>query len=214
MLYCRDSNGEFPIPGCVALMSPYDDLTQCLPAWRLNEEYDYLPAALEDDKYFTETRSNLAVSHDLHLCHQYASPVFAKSSKIRICPCLIQLGDAERVRDDGIYFATEAMDHEEEPIRVELFEDAVHVFQLFSMCDAFAEHALERLGEFIRLNSGLQFKQNIVKGALKVYNKSGYPTEDIVDLKSILNDGVALLVEKKIWNIDEAQNVTVTKKLI
>lgn len=36
MLYCRDSGGTLPMPACLAVMSPFYDMTQSLPSWHLN----------------------------------------------------------------------------------------------------------------------------------------------------------------------------------
>lgn len=50
MLYCRDSarmEKQIPMPGCLAVMSPYTDMTQSLPSWQVNKPYDYLPDAVK-----------------------------------------------------------------------------------------------------------------------------------------------------------------------
>ena len=64
VLYCRDSE-LFPLPSCLACMSPYYDLTHSLPSWRLNEESCYLPEGIPDKKYISNNRTNLAVAHDI-----------------------------------------------------------------------------------------------------------------------------------------------------
>jgi acetyl esterase/lipase len=206
MLYCRDSVyslNPFPMPGCIAVMSPFYDMTQSLPAWQLNKKYCYLPEAVNDLKYFTESRSSLAVGHDSDLTDQYASPIFSRSDpKIPICPLLIQVGDAERVRDDGLYFATETLS-DSEKVQVELYQDAVHAFQLFAPFDTFSDHALLRLSAFIKKHTAkngdceMEFERN----GFHVHNAPNFPTEVIPmnDVHGILEDGVNLLIKSKIW---------------
>jgi monoterpene epsilon-lactone hydrolase len=89
MLYCRDS-GIFPIPGAVACMSPWLDLTQSLPSWRLNSAYDNFP--FEKDG---EDRANALVSHDEDLCESYVSPIFATETDYNLSPIMLQIGEAE-----------------------------------------------------------------------------------------------------------------------
>lgn len=129
--------------------------------------------------------------------HPYASPIFASSSEIKICPTLIQVGDAERIRDDGLYFASQSM-NSDESIFTEVYEDGVHVFQLFSIFDSFANHALERLSAFIKNHMG---SRGILvdSRAIKVFNGKSYPVERISDLNGILNDGVEFLVDQKVY---------------
>ena len=206
MIYCRDSQNTespIPIPGCIAVMSPFNDMTQSLPAWYLNEPYCYLPEAVADQKYFSDDRHCCQVGHDKDLCNPYASPAMSKSIPgLPICPTLIQMGDAERVRDDSIYFATQTMSSDE-PIQVEMYEDAVHVFQLFSPFDAFGDHALKRMGKFIQENTVIKIKKPFVKSNVKVFNDKlrGYPTIDIPDLEGILTDGVELCLRERKWRI-------------
>jgi acetyl esterase/lipase len=96
MLYCRDT-GLFPIPGAVGAMSPWLDLTQSLPAWLLNDAYDFLPHTALDPNHFSECRNNIYTSHDDELTEPYVSPVFAQEDpKHPISPMLVQIGEAER----------------------------------------------------------------------------------------------------------------------
>ena len=219
MLYCRDSQrteSPIPMPGCIAVMSPYNDMTQSLPSWYLNEKYCYLPEALSDKKYFTETRHAVQVAHDTDLTHIYASPIMAHSNpSIPICPTLIQVGDAERVRDDSIYFATQSM-LPNEPIAVELYADAGHVFQLFAAFDGFSDHALVRMGRFVRDNTAVS-RSNVagcVRGCVKVLNAPGWPTVDVPDLDGILSDGVRLCVMKGLWTMSKDGNTMYGKHSI
>lgn len=180
------------------MLSPFNDMTQSLPSWQTNKLYCYLPAKVKSEKFLSNSRSNLAVSHDRDLCNPAASPIFSHSTETRICPTLIVVGDAERVRDDGIYFATQSM-NELEPILVQVFQDCAHVFQLFCHFDSFSNHSLEKIGVFIKQHTGPHRRETFLKSAVMIYNRDGYPNELIPDLAGILTDGVELLLQSKIW---------------
>lgn len=98
-----------------------------------------------------------------------------------------------------------------EPIQVELYEDCVHVFQLFCQFDAFSDIALQRLSQFIKAHTGTDSdvaRQEFKRGAVKVFNDRfrNYPAKDIPDLHGILSDGVHLCLEKKIWKFNQKTN--------
>ena len=75
-----------------------------------------------------------------------SSPV---SSKNMLPPTLIQIGSHERLRDESIAFS--ALSFSQSPIRVEIYQDMVHVFQVFAtLGEPLAIHSLDRIGEFVR----------------------------------------------------------------
>ena len=72
--------------------------------------------------------------------------MFATDSRQKpLPPTLIVLGDAERVRDDGIVFQQK---FKHSPIHVEMYQDMLHVMQLFTLVDAFPIISLKRMGDF------------------------------------------------------------------
>ncbi|KAJ3326235.1 hypothetical protein HDV06_000111 [Boothiomyces sp. JEL0866] len=192
MLYCRDT-GDLPMPGAM-------DLTQSLPAWHLNKPYCYLPKGTPDKKYISNSRSNLYVSHDKDLINPYASPIFAEQSHVPFPPMLIQVGDAERVRDDGIFFKKLFPN---EKIKLELYQHGVHVFQLFSAFEEFSRESLSRLGGFLKKYTGNSPSSEVENGAFIVRNSAGFPVEEIPDYGEIIQDGMEMLIHKGIWKHEE-----------
>ncbi len=122
------------------------DLTFSQPSFWLNRPYDYLPDASVDPRYIHATRTHYYTHDDAQLREPYVSPLFARRHATRrLPPTLIQVGSVERLRDESLCFAhTHAGD-----VRVEVYADMVHVFQLFSGLVPFAKHALKRMGAWI-----------------------------------------------------------------
>ncbi|KAI8910913.1 Alpha/Beta hydrolase protein, partial [Gorgonomyces haynaldii] len=194
-LYLRDTK-HLPMPGCVAVMSPWLDLTQSLPAWHLNDNHDYLPHRGEDPNHFSSTRYNLYVSDNSELTKPYVSPVFAKETD-PLPPMLIQVGGAERPRDDGIYFATKVLRNS--PITLEMYQDQPHVFQALVSFQAFSKLALERMGTFILEHTSEQ-KDNLKSQCASLFIRNNQ-TNDIIPMNAskIIDDGCDALVKLGIW---------------
>ncbi|KAJ3315670.1 hypothetical protein HDV04_002084 [Boothiomyces sp. JEL0838] len=188
MIYCRDT-GDLPLPGAM-------DLTQSLPAWHLNKPYCYLPKGTPDKKYISNSRSNLYVSHDKDLINPYASPIFAEQSQVPFPPMMIQVGDAERVRDDGIFFKKLFAN---ENIKLELYEHGVHVFQLFAAFEEFGRESLSRLGDFLKKYTGNDPSTKYENSAVMIRNREGFPEEQVPDYGEIIQDGMDILIQKGTW---------------
>jgi acetyl esterase/lipase len=204
LLFCRDTK-EYPIPGCLALMSPYFDLTHSLPSWHLNKDTCYLPYGIFDMKYISDTRINLAVGHDSGICkltqdlvNPLMSPAHAKPGD-EICPILIQVGSNERVRDDSLYFYSHTLPDAQ--IQLEIYEGGVHVFQLFAPFDKFAHHSLQRLGKFI--NENLGNSNSLQRSAMLIRNVPPFVAEEFTDVEGVLEDGMQLLLDEHIWCQDD-----------
>ncbi|KAI8906669.1 Alpha/Beta hydrolase protein [Entophlyctis helioformis] len=199
MLYCRDT-GNLPMPGAVGCFSPWYDLTQSFPAWLVNEPYDYLPDGTTDPKYMSEDRSQMYVKHNDDMLNPLASPSLAVEDPSKpIPPMLIQVGDAERVRDDGIVFSQNSFPTSR--IRLEVYEDQLHVFQMFAILEPFSRFALKRMGQFLFEQTGASQirRPDVPHEALRVSTAPGYPIEEIPDAIGIIDDGARLLVERGVW---------------
>ncbi|KAI8914186.1 Alpha/Beta hydrolase protein [Gorgonomyces haynaldii] len=194
MLYLRDT-GYLPLPSCVGCFSPWADLTQSMPAWHLNKPYCYLPSQIADPSYISKSRSNLYVDHDEQLHLPYVSPCFSKETSTPIPPTLIQCGGAERVRDDSIYFSEIAFPNS--PIRLEIYSEMVHMFQLFSPFFKFSKLSVMRMGHFLKEH--MSSKKTIKRESLYIKNEHGFPVEETTDAKHILLDGMEMLIERGIW---------------
>ncbi|KAI8925343.1 Alpha/Beta hydrolase protein [Entophlyctis helioformis] len=169
LLALRDMG--LPLPAGGVLMSPWVDLTHSFPSFLLNETTDYLPAraehpALGDRLHFYAPNEELR--------NQFVSPVWAKSLA-GLPPLLIQVGSAERLFDEDVHLAERITAEIEEArnksaaaiatadtdatqplqqrppnsfVRLEIYTDQVHVFQMFSFLAA-SRAAFNRVAAFI-----------------------------------------------------------------
>ncbi|KAI8852388.1 Alpha/Beta hydrolase protein [Chytridium lagenaria] len=146
-------------PGGIVALAPWVDLTHSQPSFRLNALIDYLPENVTDPEHIVPgVRSHAYTRTDADNIHPYVSPMFGTDNPIRLTgrtdddkatllpPTLIQVGERERLRDEGIVLAAKSFSNS--PIRLELYRDMVHVFQVFG--DPVGEVALRRAGDFIR----------------------------------------------------------------
>ncbi|KAJ3415408.1 hypothetical protein HDV05_005002 [Chytridiales sp. JEL 0842] len=150
------------MPAGIVALAPWVDLTHSQPSFRLNDS-DYLPSDACDPSHITPgVRSHYYTSSDELNSHPYVSPLFASdkpetanstSKDLRLPPTLIQLGSRERLRDEGIMLAAQSFQNS--PMRVEIYEDMVHIFQVFeSMGEPMALQSWERIGEFVKHCAG------------------------------------------------------------
>ncbi|KAJ3200466.1 hypothetical protein HDU82_008893 [Entophlyctis luteolus] len=149
-LWLRDHGAEYGLrmPAGVALMSPWIDLCHSLPSFTSNQKFDLLRVKVLDDSILNENRSHFYITNNSFLKNPYVSPLFAsENEEFPLPPTLIQVGDSERLRDESIAFAS---NFSKSPIRLEIYEGMVHVFQMLSKFIKVADKALERLGDFIQ----------------------------------------------------------------
>ncbi|KAJ3220158.1 hypothetical protein HDU67_005482 [Dinochytrium kinnereticum] len=152
-LWLRD-NG-YAMPGGIVALAPWVDLTHSQPSFHLNGSIDYLPDCVTDPEHIVPgVRSHAYTRNDADNINPYVSPIFAsddpskggKALDSRLPPTLIQVGERERLRDEGIILAAKSFSRS--PMRLEVYKDMVHVFQVFG--DSVGTLALKRAGEFIR----------------------------------------------------------------
>ncbi|KAJ3080802.1 hypothetical protein HK102_002806, partial [Quaeritorhiza haematococci] len=169
-IWLRDyAKGKWSMPAGIATMAPWLDLTHSQPSFRLNAS-DYLPESSQDPTYIIPgKRSHYYTSNDTQNAHPLVSPLFVRcdvlNNRPSLPPILIHVGELERLRDESIVFGARALlgsssssspsssycKEAKNPVRVEIWEDQVHVFQTFAAigCKA-AERSLERMGEFVQ----------------------------------------------------------------
>ncbi|CAO1630041.1 unnamed protein product [Jaminaea pallidilutea] len=143
MYYLRD-NG-YPLPSGAILFSPWVDLTMSCDSWDTNAPFDYLVVPGSHD-HMNPVRAYLGDNLEKYLTHPYASPLFGDMRGLP--PLLIQCGDAECLRDEVTLLAHKAS-LAGVPVRHELYEDCVHVFQAFLFLDA-SRKALQSARHFVR----------------------------------------------------------------
>lgn len=143
MMYLRDN--AYPMPSGAILMSPWVDLTLSCDSWETNKEFDYLPRPGTGD-HMNPVNAYLGHNMSKYLMHPYVSPLFGDMHGLP--PMLIQTGDAEVLRDENILFAHKCA-LAGVPVRHEIYEDCVHVFQFFLFLEA-SRKAFQSMRHFIR----------------------------------------------------------------
>ncbi|PWY98691.1 Pkinase-domain-containing protein [Testicularia cyperi] len=143
MYYLRDN--DYEMPSGAMLFSPWVDLTMSCDSWDTNSEFDYLPMPRSGD-HMNPVSAYLGDNIDKYITHPYASPLFGDMHGLP--PLLIQCGDAEVLRDEVTLLAHKAS-LSGVPVRHELYEDCVHVFQAFLFLDA-SRKALQSARHFVR----------------------------------------------------------------
>ncbi|WFD19726.1 hypothetical protein MCAP1_001962 [Malassezia caprae] len=143
MMYLRDN--AYPMPCGAILMSPWVDLTLSCDSWETNKEFDYLPRPGAGD-HMNPVNAYLGPNMSKYLTHPYVSPLFGEMQGLP--PMLIQTGDAEVLRDENVLFAHKCA-LAGVPVRHEIYEDCVHVFQFFLFLEA-SRKAFQSMRHFIR----------------------------------------------------------------
>ncbi|KZT27694.1 lipase/ esterase [Neolentinus lepideus HHB14362 ss-1] len=130
LMYLRDN--EYPLPNAAICFSPWVDLTMSCESWDTNAEFDILPRPNLGD-HLDPIACYLGEDMEKYLTHPYASPLFGDFKGFP--PLLVTAGDAELLRDEITLFAHKASLAGVE-VRHELYEDAIHVFQMFPFLEA------------------------------------------------------------------------------
>ncbi|OXH31143.1 esterase [Cryptococcus neoformans] len=143
-MYLRDEG--YKLPAGLILMSPWVDLTMSCGSWDENADSDVVPRP-ETDDHLNPVGCYLGPKGiATYLTHPYASPLFGDFHDLP--PMLIQSGDSEVLRDEITLIAHKAtlaginVTHE-------LYEDMVHVFQMFSFLPA-TTTAINNVGIWVR----------------------------------------------------------------
>ncbi|TPX33702.1 hypothetical protein SmJEL517_g03447 [Synchytrium microbalum] len=189
MLYIRDHPDEFPMPAGVAGIAPWLDLTHSMPSFLDNGKWDYLPSETKDPKHVNKDRKFPYVKSNADLPNPYVSPLYAKEEPTKpICPMLIQIGEVERLRDENLYWAMERFKNS--PVRLEVYEDMVHVYHLFVTSKSIAGRSYQHLGNFVReVTSGKPFE--IGTRSIMIRNqRPAYPVEKLEDPLKYVRDGL------------------------
>ena len=156
-MYLRDEG--YPLPAGLVLMSPWVDLTMSCGSWDENLAWDVVPRPDSDGESPVLCHLVLIADHlnpvgcylgpkgiATYLTHPYASPLFGDFQGLP--PMLIQSGDSEVLRDEITLLAHKAT-LAGVNVTHELYEDMVHVFQMFTFLPA-ARSALHNVGRWVR----------------------------------------------------------------
>ncbi|KAI8847992.1 Alpha/Beta hydrolase protein [Chytridium lagenaria] len=180
-LYLRDSE-KWPVPAGLGLICPWMDLTHSSPSFVLNGAHDFLPAASSDPKFIKDGQVHYYVPPGVDMRHPLVSPLFAEEIADKpLPPTLIQVGTAERLRDENVSFYAEKF--KESKIQLELYEDMIHVWHLFAPAETVARNAIRRLADFVlkivpdTADTPVAFDRRVVH----VLNSKGFPEEEFDD---------------------------------
>ncbi|KAJ7070773.1 Alpha/Beta hydrolase protein [Mycena amicta] len=182
LLYLRDNN--YPLPSAAILMSPWVDLTMSCESWSSNAAYDVVPIPV-DTNHMHPIALYLGDQIEQYLTHPYASPLFGDFTGLP--PLLIQVGDAEVLRDEIALLAHKAT-LQGVDVRHELYQDCIHIFQIYPFLDA-SHRAFMSIRHFVR--SILPQLQSRLPKALGAQAEEGLELEiDTEDATVVRGDGV------------------------
>ncbi|MEQ8263960.1 alpha/beta hydrolase [Pseudohaliea sp.] len=131
-----------PMPAAAALLSPCIDLEATGESYDTQKQYDPLVS-----------RSGIRGMADVYLAGKVSprdpavAPLHADLSALP--PILIQVGEYEVLLDDARAFAETARGQGIE-VTLELWDEMIHVFQLYANELEEGQRAIERIGEFVR----------------------------------------------------------------
>ena len=139
----RDA-GE-PLPAAAVCLSPWVDMEALGESMTTNAEVDPMiqrEDVLEGAKAYlgrAEPRTPLA------------APLYADPSELP--PLLIQVGSSETLLDDSTRLAERAKSAGVD-VTLEVWDEMIHVFQFMAAMLPEGQHAIDRIGEFIRQHTG------------------------------------------------------------
>jgi acetyl esterase/lipase len=132
-------DGE-PLPAASVCLSPWVDLEVLGSTIDANDRYDYISrrALTQYSKRFVD---------DADLRNPLAAPLYADLHGLP--PLLIQVGSAETLLDDSLRIASRARDAGVD-VRLRVWEDMIHVWQLFAFIAPQGSAAIEEIGAYVR----------------------------------------------------------------
>ncbi|CAE6367628.1 unnamed protein product [Rhizoctonia solani] len=176
LMYLRDEGYE--LPSGAILFSPWVDLTMSCDSWDSNADVDVVPRPDADDP-LNPVACYLGWGESMkkYITHPYASPLFGDFKGLP--PLLVQSGDSEVLRDEITLLAHKATLAGVD-VRHELFEDAVHVFQMFPFLPA-TRRAFRNVRSFVKQ---LDAKSSAVPPARSATETSSNPDSPDLGLGS------------------------------
>lgn len=131
LMYLRDEGYE--MPGGAILMCPWVDLTMSCASWETNAGLDVVTFPIDPADHMNPVACYLGPERmRKYITHPYASPLFGDFRGLP--PLLVQSGDCEVLRDEITLLAHKAT-LAGVKVTHEIYEDAVHVFQLYPFLD-------------------------------------------------------------------------------
>lgn len=129
----------FPLPAAAVCLSPWVDLEGLGESIDVNHRFDYISrrALAQYRKRFVD---------DENVRHPLAAPLYAELH--RLPPLLVQVGSAEVLLDDSRRIVERAR-HAGVDVKLRIWEDMIHVWQLFAFLVPQGSAAIDEIGAFI-----------------------------------------------------------------
>ncbi len=141
IMYLRDHN--MPLPCGLVAMSPWTDVTASGESYTLNYELDPL---------FGNTKESMIYNNDYAGNHDkkdpYISPIYGNFREFP--PTLIQVGSTEMLLSDSVT-AAGMLDIVGCEVRLSIYDDMFHVFQMAGMLLPESKRAWEEVEQFVQL---------------------------------------------------------------
>lgn len=134
-----------PMPAAAAVISPWVDLTNAAPSYRLRAERDPMISRDSIDGYAKHYLAGQDAKTPL------ASPLYADLKNLP--PLLIQVGSEEVLHDDSTQLYDRAIDAGVEAT-LESWGEMIHVWHFFHPMLARGREAIDRMGQFLRTRMG------------------------------------------------------------
>ncbi|RKP09975.1 Alpha/Beta hydrolase protein [Thamnocephalis sphaerospora] len=146
-------DAKLDCPAGAYLWSPWTDMTNSSKSFEANGATDYLPGS--DISHLWMDRpacrgEHFYVRRNDMLRSPYVSPLFGDLSNFP--PILVQTGKVERLYDESVQFAEKVNannDPECVPVRLEMFEEMPHVWQMLLYLPS-AKEAMRRTALFVQ----------------------------------------------------------------
>lgn len=138
LLSVRDAG--LPLPACGACLSPWVDMEIRGATIDENDRYDYISR-----RAITQYRARYLP--DSEVKNPLATPLYADLRGLP--PLLIQVGSAETLLDDSLRFAERARLANVD-VTLHVWEDMIHVWQLFAFLVPQGAAAIDEIGDFVR----------------------------------------------------------------
>lgn len=139
LIKLRDDNIRLPAAG--VCLSPWTDLALTGESYKRNAKIDPFL------KYYDIAFMAHLYVGDNDPKDPYISPLYADLHDLP--PLLIHVGTAEIIEDDSVRFAEKAKKAGTD-VKLEIFDDMVHVFQAFSAWAPEGQEAIKKIGEYIQ----------------------------------------------------------------
>ena len=130
-----------PLPGAAVLLSPWTDLDETGDSMKTRAEVDPM-IQVDPAKTMAKLYAGKAALTD-----PLVSPLYGDYSGLP--PILIQVGDAEVLLDDSTRYAERAKAAGVD-VTLEVFDEMIHVFQIFAATLPEAQQAIDKIGEWVK----------------------------------------------------------------